>query len=149
MSGHEFVRPGQVAPHLPPPDNCMACGQPEASHRSAAGMAEVVAGRALLGDFQRAAHEYSTGAVAHADWLVWALRLGQHLQHLADAVSQPEPRTPVVAAPGSYVAGDGSAWLTAGDVHTVRLALLNAAETASPATAAAYESLRLRLGDGR
>ena len=30
--GHGFVRPGQVAPDLPPPDNCMRCGQPEAAH---------------------------------------------------------------------------------------------------------------------
>jgi hypothetical protein len=29
---HPFVRPGQVAAHLPAPDNCMRCGQPEAAH---------------------------------------------------------------------------------------------------------------------
>ena len=29
---HDFIRPGQVAPDLPAPDNCMACGQPEAVH---------------------------------------------------------------------------------------------------------------------
>jgi len=29
---HEFIRPGQVAPHLPAPDHCAQCGQPEAAH---------------------------------------------------------------------------------------------------------------------
>ena len=29
---HPFVRPGQVAAHLPAPDNCMRCGQLEAAH---------------------------------------------------------------------------------------------------------------------
>jgi hypothetical protein len=30
---HRFVAPGQVAPHLPAPDNCMECGFPAADHR--------------------------------------------------------------------------------------------------------------------
>ena len=29
---HPFVSPGQVAPHLPAPDNCVRCGQPRAAH---------------------------------------------------------------------------------------------------------------------
>lgn len=32
MNGHQFVRPGQVAPDCPPPDQCVSCGQPEAAH---------------------------------------------------------------------------------------------------------------------
>jgi len=32
IPGHPFVRPGQVARHLPPPDNCVTCGQPEYMH---------------------------------------------------------------------------------------------------------------------
>jgi hypothetical protein len=30
--GHPFVRPGQVAPDCPAPDQCVSCGQPEAAH---------------------------------------------------------------------------------------------------------------------
>ena len=30
MTGHQFTRPGQVAPGRPAPDACMVCGQPEA-----------------------------------------------------------------------------------------------------------------------
>ena len=29
---HEFVPPGQVAPYLPVPDQCVVCGDSEASH---------------------------------------------------------------------------------------------------------------------
>src|SRR5258707_4438848 len=29
---HSFVRPGQVHAHIPAPDNCVECGQPEAAH---------------------------------------------------------------------------------------------------------------------
>lgn len=32
MSGHRFVRPGQVAQDRPPRDACMECGRPEAEH---------------------------------------------------------------------------------------------------------------------
>ena len=35
MSGHRFVRPGQVAPDRPAPDACMECGRAEAGHRPA------------------------------------------------------------------------------------------------------------------
>jgi len=31
-TGHEFIRPGQVAPESPAPDNCVQCGQPEGAH---------------------------------------------------------------------------------------------------------------------
>lgn len=30
--GHGFVRPGQVDPSTPPPDNCVACGESERVH---------------------------------------------------------------------------------------------------------------------
>ena len=33
MTGHEFVRPGQVAPDRPPRDRCVVCGEPEAGHQ--------------------------------------------------------------------------------------------------------------------
>ncbi len=32
MSAHGFVRPGQVAADLPPPDACVRCGRPEGEH---------------------------------------------------------------------------------------------------------------------
>jgi hypothetical protein len=32
VPAHAFVRPGQVAPHLPPAAECMECGQLEAAH---------------------------------------------------------------------------------------------------------------------
>jgi hypothetical protein len=32
VSGHSFVRPGQVAPDRPAPDACMQCAGPEAAH---------------------------------------------------------------------------------------------------------------------
>lgn len=38
--GHPFVRPGQVAPDLPPPDNCVGCGLPEAAHGALPASAE-------------------------------------------------------------------------------------------------------------
>ena len=53
--------------------------------------AEVIAGRAILADFQHEAHEFTTGTLATVDWLTWALRLGQHLQQLIDALSRSEP----------------------------------------------------------
>jgi hypothetical protein len=33
-AGHAFVRPGQVAPDLPAPDNCVRCGLTEAAHQA-------------------------------------------------------------------------------------------------------------------
>jgi hypothetical protein len=38
---HQFIRPGQVDPDLPPPDNCMICGLPEAAHTDDRPLAEL------------------------------------------------------------------------------------------------------------
>lgn len=45
-AAHPFIRPGQVAPDLPAPDNCMACGQPEAGHPAGAVAIRAAAGGA-------------------------------------------------------------------------------------------------------
>ena len=90
MTGHPFVRPGQVAPGLPAPDNCVRCGKPEAAHSAppAAELAEAVAARAMLADFQRTMHEFTVGTTRDVDFLTWALRLGQHLNYLLDAIGR-------------------------------------------------------------
>jgi hypothetical protein len=41
VSGHAFIRPGQVAPDRPAPDRCMQCGEPEAAHRPAGSLLNV------------------------------------------------------------------------------------------------------------
>lgn len=46
---HGFVRPGQVAPDLPPPDQCVTCGQPETAHQDPA-RAAYIAGLRQLAD---------------------------------------------------------------------------------------------------
>ena len=89
MTGHGYVRPGQVAPDLPPPDACVRCGQPEAAHRGA-GLAEAVAARAMLADFRRISYEYTVGTLAEPDWFSLALRLGQHLELLLNAIGSAE-----------------------------------------------------------
>ena len=59
--------------------------------------------------------------------------------------------TPPVAQGGSYVAADGSAWLSPQDLAVVRRALFHAAadERVHGADGVAYDSLRFRLGDDR
>jgi hypothetical protein len=49
-------------------------------------MAEAVAARAMLADFQHECHEYTVGTIPAPDWFAWALRLGQHMQLLLDAI---------------------------------------------------------------
>jgi hypothetical protein len=49
VSGHEFTRPGQVAPGRPAPDACMQCGQPVAEHAPAAAAAGLEQAREILG----------------------------------------------------------------------------------------------------
>lgn len=112
----------------------MVCGKSEAAHTEPA---EVIAGRAILADFQNTAHEFTVGTLHEVDWLTWSLRLGQHLQQLIDAIArQDEP---------------GGVWLTAADVAIVRRALFHAAadERVAGADGVDYDSLRFRLGDDR
>ena len=92
MDGHPFVGPGQVAPNLPAPDNCMVCGQPEAAHGTDGLAARVPAAQAVLDDFQRSTGKYGAGAPA-ADWLQWALQLAQQLQQVLEAPDG-EPPSP-------------------------------------------------------
>jgi hypothetical protein len=141
MTGHAFVRPGQVAPDLPPPDNCMRCGLPEREHRGA-DLAEAVAGRAILADFQRAAHEFTVGTRTEVDWLTWALSLGQHLQQLLDALGRP-------GAEATHVRADGRSVLSPDDLGVVLMALWHAARDADGDAAVTYDALRHRLGDDR
>lgn len=126
----------------------MVCGQPAAAHTEPA---EVIAARALLGDFQHAMHEFTIGTRTDADFLTWALRLGQHLQQVIGAVTrQAGPAWTTVAQSRRQVAADGSAWLTPADAETVRRALFFAAidETVDGADGMRYDSLRHRLEDG-
>ena len=32
MTDHAYVKPGQVGPEFPPPDQCVSCGQPRLAH---------------------------------------------------------------------------------------------------------------------
>jgi hypothetical protein len=144
VNGHSFVRPGQVAPDLPPPDACVRCGQPFAAH-GAELAARVTAAQAVLADYQAAMREFTLGAVADVDALSWSLRLGQHLQQLVDgvdaaAVSQPQATT-------SHVRPDGSAWITHADLLTVLGGLADAREFTDPASAARYAALARQLGN--
>ena len=41
---------------------------------------------AMLADFQNVMHEFTVGTVRDVDFLTWALRLGQHLNYLLDAI---------------------------------------------------------------
>lgn len=100
-----------------------------------ADMAEVVAGRAILGDFQREAREFTVGTRMSVDWLSWALRLSQHLQALLDALSR---------ASGHQGAA-GGAWLAPGDLHTALLALADAQEFTDAAMRDRYGSLARTL----
>jgi hypothetical protein len=98
---------------------------------------EVVAARAMLADFQRAMHEYTTGTATEVDALSWALRLSQHMQQLVAVMTAPP------AASTSHVAADGSAWLSAADLATV----LEALDDARRFTAyTGYGDLALLLG---
>lgn len=76
----------------------------------------------------------------------WALRLGQHRQALIDAAAQvmsPASAGVQVAQGGSYLAQDGSVWLRADDVATVREALFHAAaEGAGPLRRAPVQARR-------
>jgi hypothetical protein len=47
---HQFVRPGQVAPHLPAPDHCMMCGKSDAEHQAGGYMQEAEAQDQFLRD---------------------------------------------------------------------------------------------------
>ena len=92
MSGHPFVRPGQVAPHLPAPDACVRCGQPEAAHGTGAELrARRTAAAAALADFGR----YSSGEAIAAggifDWQTAALRLAAELQSLLGQLDAEPP----------------------------------------------------------
>lgn len=53
-------------------------------------IAAAVAARALLADFQRTMHEFTTGTAADVDFLTWALRLAQHMRYLLDATGNGE-----------------------------------------------------------
>ena len=96
MDGHPFVGPGQVAPNLPAPDNCMVCGQPEAAHGTDGLAARVTAAQAVLDDFQRSTGKYGAGVPA-ADWLQWSLQLAQQLQQVLGTIGEPPS---VSARPG-------------------------------------------------
>lgn len=101
------------------------------------------AAAAALGDYQRAVLTADM-----ADRALWGSRLADMLQYLLAALdasdSQPGP-------PATALARDGTAWLTAADVATVRQALFHAAadERVDGADGVAYDSLRFRLGDVR
>ena len=84
--------------------------------------AEVIAGRAMLADFQRMAREYAAGTIVQADWLSWSMRLSQHMQSLLDALGRAEPAAPAAAQGGTYTAPDGSAWLARSPDHPPSLA---------------------------
>ncbi len=102
MSGHAFIKPGQVAPDLPPPDNCVRCGQPEAAHVSADTEARRIAAAAVLGDYQREVADFI--ARAHSprpDSWTWAQRLAVEEQSLLSVLApRLDGSVPVTPEPG-------------------------------------------------
>lgn len=92
MSGHVFVRPGQVAPHPPPPDNCMVCGQPEAAHVTAELQARRTAAAAVAADFDREIDAYldRPAGTAGPDYSTWAVRMRAELRSLLED-EKPDP----------------------------------------------------------
>jgi hypothetical protein len=133
-AGHAFVRPGQVAPHLPPPDQCARCGQPEDAHGTGAELAaRRTAATAVLADFGR----YDRGEVSNAggifDWSTAAHRLAAELRSLLEQLGAEDAAranghvTRINPLPGSHVRVDGVAEIIPEDVGTVLGALSDAA----------------------
>jgi hypothetical protein len=91
VSGHAFVRPGQVAPHLLPPDNCMVCGHPEAAHVSAELAARRTAAAAVADDFKRETDAYIDAGGPRPDFGSWAWRLHTELRLVLDRLDAGEP----------------------------------------------------------
>ena len=81
--------------------------------------ARITAATAVLADFRR----WADGGLVQGDWQDWSLRLSSALAFVLDELARPEPPAAPVAQGGSYVADDGSAWLSPADVRTVREAL--------------------------
>lgn len=121
-------------------------GEPEAGHR-APELAEVVAARALLGDFGSAVHEFVTGTHADVDWLTWSLRLSQHMAQLLAAM-QPRPRTDGSIA-ATHVRPDGSAILSPADLLTVLSALRECQDFTDSDSRFACAAVARALGDQR
>ena len=88
MSGHQFVRPGQVAPDRPAPDNCVVCGLPEAAHRSAELAARITAAAAVATDFDREVDTYldRPPGTAAPDYSRWAFRMRAELRSLLEQI---------------------------------------------------------------
>jgi len=129
-AGHAFVRPGQVAPHLPPPDQCVRCGQPENAHGTGAELAaRRTAAAAALTDF----HRWIRGETIPGDWQTWAARLAAEVGSLleqmgaGDAVAANGHVTRINPLPGSHVRVDGVAEIIPEDVGTVLGTLSDAA----------------------
>lgn len=92
-TGHPFARPGNPFAEQ---DACALCGEPESTHGGAELAARMTAAQAVLAEFQRSS-AYSPDGAPAADWMTWALRLGQHLQQVLAALFAPPSAT---AQPG-------------------------------------------------
>lgn len=124
MTGHTFIRPGQVAPDRPPPDRCMQCGEPEAAHRAAGSLLNV----ALSLDAM-------TGALGPA-LAAWATRDG----------TQPQPGVRQAANVAMAAIDDGLATL-----HRVRGQLVTEVRRFDDATMARVDAMlaEREAGGGR
>jgi hypothetical protein len=95
-AGHAFVRPGQVAAGLPPPDACVRCGLPEHAHGTGAELAaRRTAAGAVLADFGRFSSGETVNAAGIADWQTAALRLSAELRSVLDQLAA-EPAPPAL-----------------------------------------------------
>jgi hypothetical protein len=116
-------------------------------------LAEAVAARAMLADFQQTVHEFTVGTVHGVDWLTWALRMSQHMQQLLDAAArmagEPQPAAGSTGHAATGLAPGGGAWLTPADLYVALAALRDAAEFTDPAMAARYAMLAGQLGGNR
>ena len=96
---HPFVRPGQIAPHLPAPDNCMRCGQPERDHVSAELAARRTAAAAVVADYEAALK--ATNDARRIHWADWASRMAAELRSV---LAQLDAEQAKAAEPSQLVA---------------------------------------------
>lgn len=176
MSEHAFIRPGQVAPDLPAPDNCVRCGQPEAAHPSAGpfdteGQArDLPAVRAVYAAFDR---DHGTGKMAPHSYLMLisaceaaGVEMGAYDKRILAWLAGYEPQTCAVicglisraaeaagkpargrhAAASSWVDPTGQVTLTHEDLLLALGAIRTALDVAPLAERYELAALKYRLG---
>lgn len=88
---HPFVRPGQVAPDLPAPDNCVQCGKPEAAHISPELRARITAAKKAIADSIAEEDRWlndASGREPMPDWQSVALHLRAELTAMLSVLGE-------------------------------------------------------------